>query len=103
MTGEFPEDSDKRFSCEYLVTEKTPPTFLWHTASDQAVPVENSLLYAMELRKNQVPFEMHIYPEGPHGMATADGMTCKEDVIDTNAKRAVEWTDNVKKWLEMIW
>ena len=54
-------------SLEKRVDRTTPPTFLWHTYEDAAVPVENSLLFAWALRKNNVPFEMHIYPEGRHG------------------------------------
>ena len=103
LLGEFPQDDDKRFSCDNLVTEKTPPTFLWHTAADQAVPVENTLMYAMALRKQKIPFEVHIYPEGPHGMATADELTCKDDVLLTSAARAKEWVATAKNWLSTIW
>ncbi|MFN8439493.1 MAG: alpha/beta hydrolase [Caldilineaceae bacterium] len=55
-------------SPEHLVTPQTPPCFLWHTWEDPAVPVENSLLFASALRANKVPFEMHIYPKGRHGL-----------------------------------
>lgn len=103
LLGEIPQDFDNRFSCESLVTDKTPPTFLWHTASDNVVPVENSLLYAMALRKHEIPFEMHIYPEGPHGMATADELTCGKECLLTNAVRTHEWIDEVKNWLKMNW
>lgn len=103
LLGEIPQDIDNRFSCENLVTDKTPPTFLWHTASDNVVPVENSLLYAMELSKHKIPFEMHVYPEGPHGMATADELTCGKEYLLTNAVRTHEWIEAVKNWLKMIW
>lgn len=103
LLGEIPQDIDNRFSCENLVTDKTPPTFLWHTASDNVVPVENSLLYAMELSKHKIPFEMHVYPEGPHGMATADELTCGKEYLLTNAARTHEWIDEVKNWLKTTW
>ena len=51
-----------------LVTAETPPCFLWHTVEDASVPVENSLIFAGELRKQNVPFELHIYPKGRHGL-----------------------------------
>ena len=54
------------------MTPQTPPTFLWHTADDAVVPVENSLMFAEALSENKVPFELHIYPHGPHGMETAE-------------------------------
>lgn len=63
------------FSLENRVDKNTPPAFLWHTYTDAAVPVENSLLYAQALRKNDIPFELHIYPEGPHGMACVSDET----------------------------
>ncbi|HOU15984.1 MAG TPA: alpha/beta hydrolase [Anaerolineae bacterium] len=58
-------------SLERQVTPETPPTFLWHTAEDGGVPVENSLLFAAALHKHNVPFELHIYPYGRHGLGLA--------------------------------
>jgi len=55
-------------SCEQHVSPRTPPCFLWHTLADQAVPAENSLQFAQALRQQGVPYEMHIYPEGRHGL-----------------------------------
>jgi acetyl esterase/lipase len=55
-------------SNEKQVTPKTPPTFLMHTAEDTAVPVENSLLYAMALHRAGVPLELHVYEKGRHGV-----------------------------------
>ncbi len=55
-------------SNEKQVTKETPPTFIFHTAADSGVPVENSLLFAEALRKNHVPFDLHIYEKGGHGM-----------------------------------
>lgn len=59
------------FSLEKHVTHDTPPTFLWHTASDGDVPVENALLFASALRRCGIPFELHIYPFGEHGLSLA--------------------------------
>ena len=59
------------FSAELNVTADTPPAYIWHTANDDLVPVENSLLLAGALSRAQVPFELHIYPEGPHGIGLA--------------------------------
>lgn len=58
-------------SLETRVTPATPPTFLWHTADDAAVPVENSLLFAGALRRAGVPFALHVYPHGRHGLGLA--------------------------------
>ncbi len=62
----------EHMSLEYQVGPHTPPVFLWHTAEDDVVPVENSLLFAEACRKNKVPYEMHIYQDGHHGLSTAN-------------------------------
>jgi acetyl esterase/lipase len=49
------------------VTSETPPTFLVHSWDDDVVPVENSVLFYMALRKAQVPAEMHLFRKGGHG------------------------------------
>lgn len=85
------------FSCEKLVTRRTPPAFLWHTAPDDCVPVQNSLLYAAALAANQVPFELHIYPKGGHGLSTVDGSTC--DALDPGVDRAHGWISAATAWL----
>lgn len=59
----------KLLSLENQVDEKTPPAFLWHTFEDTTVPVENSMYYAAALREHSVPFELHIYPKGWHGLS----------------------------------
>lgn len=56
-------------SLEYQVGPQVPKTFLWHTWTDQSVPVENSLLLLQALRKAGVNVEAHLYPVGPHGIA----------------------------------
>ena len=58
----------RNLSNELQVTKETPPTFLWHTWEDGAVPVENSLQFAAALRKAGVPFDLHIYQKGQHGI-----------------------------------
>ena len=68
-------------SCEKGVTADTPPAFIWHTGEDGAVPVENSLMYAAALRKNGVPFELHIYEKGPHGTGLFDGHPWAEEAV----------------------
>src|SRR5262249_11786926 len=53
------------------VTEKTPPTFLFHTEDDAGVLVENSLMFAAALRQKKVPYELHVYEHGRHGVGLA--------------------------------
>jgi len=60
-------------SNEKQVTKDTPPTFLFHTWEDKAVPVENSIAFAEALRQAGVPFDLHIYQKGAHGMGLGGG------------------------------
>ena len=63
------QEQRDEFSLEKQVNENTCPAFIWHTFSDQLVPVNNSLLYMQALRNNSIPFEAHIFPYGPHGLS----------------------------------
>lgn len=58
-------------SLERSVTVETPPTFLWTTGDDAAVPVENTLLFGEALRRQGVPFALHVFPHGRHGLGLA--------------------------------
>ena len=71
----------------------TVPAFLMHTANDPVVPVTDSLAMAQALRKHKIPFEMHIYPNGPHGIALANERTALGNPYMVN--------DAVAKWVEL--
>ncbi|MFI5379981.1 MAG: alpha/beta hydrolase [Tepidisphaerales bacterium] len=66
------EELVKLLSNEQQVTKETPPCFIWHTWEDRAVKVENSMQFAAALQKAGVPFDLHIYQKGGHGMGLAD-------------------------------
>lgn len=86
-------DSDKSLMSLYMhVNTNTPPAFLWHTSEDAAVPVQNTLLYADALAKSNVPFEIHIYPYGHHGLGLAN-----EDA--NNIPHVAQWTSSLENWL----
>ncbi len=61
-------------SPELIADENTPDAFIWHTANDPSVNVINSYVYASALRRVNVPVEMHIFPDGPHGLGLAKDM-----------------------------
>jgi acetyl esterase/lipase len=72
LLGDDPSaDLRRQLSAETNVTRATPPTFLWHTADDPAVSVEHSLAFAAALHRNGVPFSLHVYPTGAHGLGLA--------------------------------
>lgn len=92
--GTYPEGEQQEFySTDRMVSETTPPTFLWHCTGDKTVPVKNSLLYANALAEHGVPFQMHIYPDGKHGLGTAD--------LTTNAEIKPRW-EPVRDWLPAL-
>lgn len=86
---EVDDESIFYFSNEHNVTDSTPPTFLWHTADDESVHVQNSILFSVALKEKNIPFELHIYDSGPHGMGLAN-----EDV------HVGSWTRLCAEWLK---
>ena len=90
-----------QLSLESAVTGDTPPTFLWATVGDNTVPVENTMLYATALRRAGVPFELHLYGDGPHamGLATAESVW-RPDYVNPHAATwhglCVEWMKGLK-------
>ncbi|GGE49224.1 acetylesterase [Pullulanibacillus camelliae] len=91
LLGEQPDEGLlTSLSNELQVSQKTPPTFLWHTADDDSVPVENSLLFARALSQAHVPFDLHIFEQGPHGMGLA-----------TEDEHVRQWQEQCASWLKI--
>jgi acetyl esterase/lipase len=87
LLGDHPdEELVKLLSNELQVTTNTPPTFLWHTMEDAGVVPQNSMIFAMALQKNKVPYELHIYEKGRHGIGLANGHP---------------WTEQCLRWLKL--
>lgn len=69
LLGDAPDPALVRLlSNELQVTASTPPCFLWHTSDDAAVKVGNSLEFASALARAGVPFDLHVYEHGAHGL-----------------------------------
>jgi acetyl esterase/lipase len=84
-------------SNERQVTKETPPCFLWHTRDDQAVSVRNSLDFAEALLRNEVPYELHVFQSGRHGL----GMGVKEYTPGRTDESSLHpWTRNLHAWLK---
>jgi acetyl esterase/lipase len=80
-------DVIEKYSNEKQITSETPKTFLVHASDDKAVPVANSINYYLNLRKNAIPAEMHLYENGGHGFGLGTGGTHKD------------WPKACEKWL----
>ena len=81
-------DLVKSLSNETRVSEQTPPTFLFHTAADKAVPVQNSLVYYEACVAHGVDVEMHLFNDGRHGLGLA-----------ASTPGASQWADLCQQWL----
>lgn len=88
-----------KLSVDKRVDENSVPAFIWHTYEDNAVPVENSLMLASAYRKNDVPFALHIFEHGWHGLSLADEET---NVFSDECKhlyKVGKWIDLACDWL----
>ena len=111
-TGEFGHDQTaeiisggdkklrKKLSIETQVTKNSSPAFIWHTATDDAVPVENSLMMASAYRKNGVPFELHIFERGRHGLSDIGPEICEPE-IGPDVSRGGVWVELALSFLAM--
>ncbi|MDD3279065.1 MAG: alpha/beta hydrolase [Lachnospiraceae bacterium] len=79
----------RQFGLDQYVDGSTPPAFLWHTSTDVCVPVENSLKFAAAMAAAKVPFELHVFPTGDHGMSVC---TAEVATADSYNGRWVEWS-----------
>lgn len=82
-----------RLSLDRLARQDMPPVFLWHTRDDATVPVRNSLLLSVALEENDVPFAMHIYAHGCHGLSTADAMVYPVQAVPDVSPDVPGWLD----------
>lgn len=88
------EELKKAMSLEYRVTEKSSPAFIWATVNDNCVPSENSLYYALACKANNVPFELHVFEDGVHGLSL-----CNDEVYSVN-EPVREWIQLSLTWLK---
>lgn len=87
-------------SLEKQVGAHVPPIFLWHTVTDASVPVENSMLFGMALRKYDVPFEMHIYDKGVHGLSLCNRLSHQDGEDHLEDAHVATWLSLAFEWLD---
>lgn len=93
------KESDREaYSIQNRITESAPPAFIWSTASDETVPVQNSLLAAKAFADNGVPFELHIFESGKHGLAACEWQTAYDE--SEIKPECSEWFELSIKFLE---
>ncbi len=97
----YPEEEKKkllaRLNLDKSVTVNTVPSFIWTTASDKTVPAQNSIVFALELAKHNVKYELHIYPDGDHGSST-----CDLEVNSYCPAKNAQWIDNCASFFRLF-
>ncbi|MBD5131776.1 MAG: alpha/beta hydrolase [Clostridiales bacterium] len=89
----------KNLSIDKRVDKNAVPAFIWHTYNDNCVPVENSLMLAQAYRKNKIPFALHIFEHGGHGLSLADDEVCDFTEHQQNLYKVGKWFDLSVDWL----
>ena len=88
-------------SIEENVDEKTAPMFIMHTSNDQVVNIRHSLCLADALAKNKREFELHVYPDAPHGVALGNDITkCGNEKY--SQETIAKWVEAAAMWAEKI-
>lgn len=88
-----------RLSAETRVTAESSPAFLWHTCEDGLVPAENTLLFAEAYRRAGVPFELHLFERGGHGLSTVDAEVSDGGYPAVVTESAGQWLPLAFAWL----
>lgn len=104
LLGDRVHDSEllELLSAEKHVDADTPPAFLWHTFSDDCVLVENSLLFAEAMAEKGISTELHIFPEGPHGLALANRVTAPDRMPSIIRPECEPWIDMAVRWVQSL-
>ncbi len=93
------EEMINELSLERQVDARTVPAFLWHTADDEGVSVENTLRMLRALCEAKIYTEAHIYPHGPHGMSLATDICCAAPWTDP---RVAHWPRLAAEWIKTV-
>ena len=102
LLGEKYEERKEWVSLENQVGEDMMPVFLWHTFEDESVPVVNCLLFASALRKKIIPFELHIYQKGRHGLSLANGETNPANEENLIVLECQNWITMAGTWIRNL-
>ena len=97
---EYTEEEVNKFSIDTAVTSGSSPMFLWHTVEDKTVPIEGTLKLGLALTLSGVPYQMSIYPYGPHGIALATEVSMSDP--SHVQPIAASWTSEADVWMKTL-
>jgi acetyl esterase/lipase len=104
LLGDGYEDKLEEFSIDKNVSKNCPPAFIVSTVGDLGVPCRNSLLLARAYEEYGVPFELHIFERGRHGLSTGERVTFNKDdwqeIESTTSKNYYKWVELSLNWLK---
>ena len=97
--GKLAADRTAETTIADFVTKDTAPMFFYHSRFDNMVPVKNTWILAEKLDEMKLPFEMHIFAGGVHGMSVNNRMTARKEDIDPGVS---QWADLCVTWLDRV-
>ena len=97
-----PQGLFQKMSLESAVDGSTPPAFIWHTADDPVVPVQNALLLAESLAEKNIPFALHVFQSGCHGLSMCDMSTACPGRPDMISPNCAQWFPLAINWLKCL-
>lgn len=97
--GKITADRTPQVDVVNYVTKDTAPIFIYHCRYDEYVPVKNTWLLAEKLEENKLPFEMHIFQSGHHGMSVNNELTVGKEPIDPSV---TQWVNLSIQWLKQL-
>ncbi|KRL05675.1 alpha/beta hydrolase [Liquorilactobacillus oeni] len=112
LTGGWPKElaeinkiseTPELINTQKLVNKTTPPTFIWNSQTDEAVPLSNTLNYVQALVKNKISFEVHTFSSGIHGTVLANELTARpqKGAADIDHHTA-SWFELSLQWLSQV-
>lgn len=87
------------YKAQYLVSQDTPPTFIWHTVSDNGVPITNTMAFVQALIEHHIDHEVHTFHLGNHGLSLATSQSAKRLTEDYINPHVAKWFDIMIDWL----
>ena len=88
-----------RLSLDHLARRDMMPVFLWHTRTDDSVPVDGTMRLALALAEQDVPFTFHVFAAGRHGLATADDLVYRRDNLPPVSDGVRDWPELAIRFL----
>ena len=100
-TEEHTEEMRNKVFLDRRVDSDSVPAFIMHTSNDKTVDVRDSLSLATAYKAAGLKFEMHIFPDAPHGVALGNKITSfgkaeyENEAIAEWVRMAAVWADSL--------